>query len=111
MSNGYLYLAAAILGETAATTALKSAEDFTRLVPSLVVIAGYAAALYFLSMTLRSVPVAVAYAIWAGAGTTLIAIMGWAVHSQALDWRAIAGMALIIAGVTLINSSASSLLR
>lgn len=105
MISGYGYLAIAILGETAATTALKSSEELTRPGPTLVVVAGYAIALYFLAMTLRSVPVGIAYAIWAGAGTALIALLAFVVHHQTLDLRAIAGMVLIAAGVAVVNSS------
>lgn len=105
MLNGYVYLAIAIIGETAATTALKSSEELTRPGPTVVVVIGYAIALYFLSLTLRSVPVGIAYAIWAGAGTALIALLAYIVHHQTLDMRALAGMALIVAGVALVNTS------
>lgn len=111
MLKGYLYLALAIAGEVSATTALKLSEEFTRPLPTAVVVAGYAAALFYLSLTLRTIPVAVAYAIWAGAGTALIALFGYLVHRQTLDSRAIAGMMLIVAGVALVNGSSSSALR
>lgn len=111
MREGYLYLMIAIIGEVSATTALKSAGEFTHLVPSLIVVVGYVTALAFLSLTLRSIPVGIAYAIWAGAGTALIALAGYAVHHQALDARAIAGMILIVLGVALVNSSSSASLH
>jgi small multidrug resistance pump len=100
---GYLYLAVAILAEVVATSALKAAEGFTRPLPSLLVVAGYGTAFYFLSLVLRTLPVGVAYAIWSGVGVALIAVIGWVVYRQALDAGAIAGIALIVAGVLVIQ--------
>jgi len=85
MNPGYLYLAVAIVAEVIATSALKSAEGFTRLGPSLLVAAGYGIAFYCLSQVMKTVPVGVAYAIWSGAGIVLIALVGWLVLKQALD--------------------------
>jgi small multidrug resistance pump len=99
----YLYLAIAILAEVVATSALKAAEGFSRLGPSLVVAAGYATAFYFLSLTLRTIPVGVAYAIWSGVGILLIAAAGWFLYGQALDLPAVVGLALIVAGVLVVN--------
>ncbi|MFC4821066.1 DMT family transporter [Dokdonella ginsengisoli] len=100
---GYLYLAVAILAEVVATSALKAAEGFTRPLPSLLVVAGYGTAFYFLSLVLRTLPVGVAYAIWSGVGVALIALIGWVFYRQALDAGAIAGIALIVAGVLVIQ--------
>lgn len=100
---GYLYLAVAIVAEVIGTSALKAAEGFTRPLPSLLVVAGYGTAFYFLSLVLRTIPVGVAYAIWSGVGVALIAVIGWAVYRQALDAGAIAGIALIVAGVVVIQ--------
>jgi small multidrug resistance pump len=99
----YAYLFAAILCEVVATSALKAAEGFTRLWPSLVVVVGYALAFYFLSLTLRTIPVGIAYAVWSGIGIVLIAAFGWIAYGQRLDGPAIAGMGLILAGVVIIN--------
>lgn len=99
----YLYLLIAIVSEVIATLFLKAADGFTRPLPSLIVVVGYGAAFYFLSLTLRTVPVGVAYAIWSGLGIVLVSLMGWLVYRQALDGPAILGMALIIAGVIVIN--------
>ena len=99
----YLTLSISIVAEVIATTALKSSDGFTRLWPSVVVIAGYAVAFYFLSLTLKTVPVGVAYAIWSGAGIVLIALIGWVVLKQPLDLPAILGMGLIVAGVAMIQ--------
>ena len=101
--NAYVYLALATVAEVIATSALKASEGFTRLGPSLLVAAGYGVAFYFLSLTLKSVPVGVAYAIWSGAGIVLIALIGWLVLKQRLDLPAMLGMALIVAGVAVIQ--------
>ncbi|WP_421951291.1 DMT family transporter [Pelagibacterium sp.] len=100
----YVFLLCAIVGEVIATSALKAANGFTNLVPSVIVIVGYAAAFYFLSLTLRTLPVGIAYAVWSGLGIVLISIVGWVIYRQALDLPAILGMGLIIAGVIVINA-------
>lgn len=99
----YLYLGVAIIAEVVATTALRAADGFTQLWPSLVSIVGYAIAFYFLSLTLRSMPVGVAYAIWSGVGIVLISLAGWLLYKQLLDPPAIIGMGLIMTGVIVIN--------
>ncbi|GGA44928.1 DMT family transporter [Pelagibacterium lentulum] len=99
----YVYLLTAIVFEVIATSALKAADGFTRLGPSLIVVAGYAAAFFFLSLTLRTLPVGVAYAIWSGLGIVLISIAGWVLYRQMLDAPAVIGMVLIVAGVIVIN--------
>lgn len=99
----YLFLAIAVIAEVIATTALKSSQGFTRLVPSLVVAGGYACAFYFLSLTLRTIPVGVAYAIWSGLGIALVAAIAWVFHGQRLDFPAIVGLSLILAGVLIVS--------
>jgi small multidrug resistance pump len=101
--NNWLFLGLAIVAEVIATSALKSSEGFTRLWPSLLVAAGYGAAFYFLSLTLRTIPIGVAYAVWSGAGVVLIALIAWLLHGQRLDAPALVGMGLIVAGVIVIN--------
>ena len=86
-----------------ATSALKSAAGFTRLLPSIVVVLGYGAAFYFLSLTLKTIPVGVAYAIWSGAGIVLISTAAWLLYGQKLDAAAIIGMGLIVTGVLVIQ--------
>ena len=100
---GYLYLSMAIVAEVIATSALNASERFTKLIPSLISIVGYAVAFYFLSHVLKTIPVGVAYAIWAGLGIVLIAIAGAFLFEQVPDAPAIIGMALIVAGVVIIN--------
>jgi small multidrug resistance pump len=99
----WIFLSVAIVSEVIATSALKASDGFSRPWPSLVVVTGYAIAFYFLSLTLKTVPVGVAYAIWSGAGVALIALIGWAFFGQALDMPAIIGMLLIVAGVIVLN--------
>ncbi len=103
MRSDALWLAAAILSEVIATSSLKASNGFTRLWPSVAVVAGYGAAFYFLSQTLRTIPVGIVYAIWSGVGTVLIALVGFVIYKQTLDRAALFGMALIIAGVLVMN--------
>jgi len=100
----WLHLAIAIVAEVVATSFLKASGNFTKLVPSLIVVAGYGCAFYFLSLTLDRIPAGVAYAVWSGVGVTLIAAIGWLFLGQKLDAAAVAGMALIVAGVVAINT-------
>lgn len=99
----WILLAIAIVSEVIATSCLKAAEGFTRFWPSIVVVAGYLLAFYLLSLTLKTIPVGVAYAIWSGAGIVLIALSGWLFLGQALDTPAVIGLSLIVAGVFVIN--------
>lgn len=103
------YLGFAILAEVLATSALKAADGFTRPLPSLVVVVGYGTAFYLLSLTLRAIPVGIAYAIWSGVGTALIALLGWILFGQALDGAALLGLALIVAGVLVIQICSRSI--
>jgi len=100
---GYLYLATAIIAEVIGTSALKATEGFTRPLPSLVVVISYALAFYFLSLVLKSIPVGIAYAIWAGLGVVLITLVSAVMFKQIPDLPAIIGMLLIVAGVLVIN--------
>jgi small multidrug resistance pump len=99
----WLYLTLAIISEVAGTTALRSAEGFTRLMPSCIVVVGYATAFYFLSLTLKAIPVGVAYAIWSGAGTALVVLIAWIFMGQKMDVAGAIGILLIIAGVLVLN--------
>ncbi|MEG8039731.1 multidrug efflux SMR transporter [Sphingomonas sp. LR60] len=99
----YLFLLIAIVAEVTATSALKQSNGFTRIWPSVVTVAGYAIAFYLLSLTLRTMPTGIAYAIWSGVGIVLVTAVAWLWHGQRLDAAAIIGMALIIAGVLVMN--------
>lgn len=101
--NAWLGLAVAIGAEVIATSALKASAGFTRLAPSSVVVVGYAAAFYFLSLTLKHIPIGVAYAVWSGAGTVLITLIGVVAFRQKLDLAGVCGIALIVAGVLVLN--------
>ncbi|MBN9422116.1 MAG: QacE family quaternary ammonium compound efflux SMR transporter [Candidatus Accumulibacter sp. 66-26] len=101
--KNWLFLSAAILAEVVGTSALKSSEGFSKPWPSLLVVLAYGAAFFLLSLTLRTIPVAVAYAVWSGAGIVLIALAGWLLFGQRLDAPALLGIGLIVAGVVVLN--------
>jgi small multidrug resistance pump len=101
--NHWVALGIAIVAEVVATSALKTTNEFTRLWPSVVVVLGYMTAFYFMTLSLRVLPVGIMYAIWASLGIVLVAVIGWVVHKQSLDMPAIIGMAMIIMGVVVIN--------
>jgi len=103
MSMHWIYLAIAIVAEVMGTSFLKASAGFTKPLPSLAVVAGYGLAFFFLSRTLVTIPVGVAYAVWSGAGVTLVAAIGWLFMGQKLDLAAIVGMGLIVAGVVVLN--------
>ncbi|MEO9895536.1 MAG: SMR family transporter [Paracoccaceae bacterium] len=103
MPPHYLYLIFAVAAETIGTTAMQASHQFTRLGPSVVVVIAYGLAFYLLSLTLRTLPVGITYAIWSGLGIVLIAFIGWVVFGQRLDWPAILGMAMILAGILVIH--------
>jgi small multidrug resistance pump len=100
---GYLFLTIAIICEVAGTAALKASEEFTKPIPSMIVVAGYGVAFICLSLTLRTIPVGIAYAIWAGCGIVLVALASYALFGQKLDAPAIVGISLITAGVVVVN--------
>lgn len=108
MPKAYLYLLAAILAEVAGTSALQASQQFTRTLPSVIVVVGYAAAFYFLSFTLKTIPVGVAYAIWSGLGIVLIGAIGWVLFGQKIDLAGALGMAMIIAGIVVIQLFSST---
>ena len=101
--NGYTSLALAIVAEVVATSALQASAGFTRPGPSVLVVLGYGVAFYCLSLTLRTVPVGVAYALWSGLGIVLITAVGWVLYQQRVDAAALLGRALIMAGVAVIQ--------
>ena len=101
--KNWLFLSAAIAAEVVATSALKASEGLTKLWPSVLVVCGYVIAFYCLSLTLRAIPVGVAYAIWSGVGIVLVSLIAWLVFGQKLDAPAMIGMALIISGVVVMN--------
>ncbi|MCX5556751.1 multidrug efflux SMR transporter [Streptomyces sp. NBC_00038] len=100
---GYVLLAGAIAAEVAATTAMKYSDGFSKLWPSLVTLLGYVIAFVLLAQTLKTVQVGTAYAIWAGAGTAVIAAIGMVFLGEGLNAAKLAGIALIIGGVVLLN--------
>jgi small multidrug resistance pump len=99
----YLYLALAIAAEVIGTSALKAAEGFTRLWPSVTVVVSYCLAFYLLGLVLRSMPVGIAYAFWAGLGIVLVTLVGILVYGETPDMAALLGLAMIVGGVTIIQ--------
>jgi small multidrug resistance pump len=99
----YLILAIAIVAEVIGTSCMKLSQGFTRPWPSLVTVLAYAIAFYALSLALRTVPAGIAYAIWSGVGIVLITAVAWLFQGQRLDLPALLGMAMIIAGVLVMN--------
>ena len=100
-----IWLLLAIGSEIVATSALKASDGFTRLVPGIVVVVGYAVSFYFLSLSLRDIPLGVVYAVWSGIGTAAIALIGVVFFQETLGWAGIAGIVLIVLGVVLLNAS------
>ncbi|MCE7884890.1 MAG: QacE family quaternary ammonium compound efflux SMR transporter [Actinobacteria bacterium ATB1] len=100
----WLHLALAIASEITATTFLKLSEGFSKLGPSLVTAAGYLLAFFFLAQALRELNVGVAYAVWAGTGTALVAVVGRIFLDEEMAWPGWVGICLIVAGVVLVES-------
>ncbi|HRL23035.1 DMT family transporter [Alcaligenes sp. SDU_A2] len=103
LTSSYLTLSAAIVCEIIATSLLQQSQQFTRLVPSVLTALFYAGAFYFLSLSLRTLPVGVAYAIWSGVGIVLISLIGWLLFQQKLDLPALIGIGFIVVGVLIVN--------
>ncbi|MET0289119.1 MAG: SMR family transporter [Pseudoxanthomonas sp.] len=101
--KAWLFLLSAIGFEVVGTTALKASDSFSRLLPSMLTVVCYGAAFYCLSFTLRTIPTGVAYALWSGIGIVLITAVSWLMFGQKLDAPALVGMALIVAGVVVMN--------
>lgn len=99
----YIYLAIAIISEVIGTSAITATDGFTRLVPSIVTLVGYGVSFYFLALAVRTIPVGITYAIWSGVGVVLIVVIGWTYYDQKLDRPALFGIALIVAGVIVMN--------
>ena len=106
--NHWLAIGIAIIAEVIATTSLKASKEFTLWLPSLVVVIGYGIAFYFMTISLRVLPVGIMYAIWSGVGIVLVSLLGFFVYKQTLDLPAILGLGLIISGVIVINVFSAS---
>lgn len=103
MLKYWLFLFAAIISEVTATSSLKASAGFTKVIPSVIVVVGYGLSFYFLSLVLKAIPIGIAYAVWAGLGIVLLALVGWVFFDQTLDTPALIGIALILAGVIIMN--------
>ncbi len=103
MPKHFIFLILAVIAETIGTTALQASHQFTRLAPAVVVVVAYAISFYLLALTLKVMPVGIMYAMWSGLGIVLIAIIGFAVFGQRLDWAAVLGIGLILVGIVIIQ--------
>jgi small multidrug resistance pump len=101
--NAYIFLAIAIAAEVVATTSMKALDGFNKPLPLLLVVAGYGIAFWMLSLVVKTIPVGIAYAIWAGMGIVLVSIAAVFLYQQRLDLPAILGMGLIVSGVVVIQ--------
>ena len=101
--NTWFYLGIAILSEVLATASLKSTEGFTKIGPSVLVLIGYSAAFYFLSLTLEDIPIGVAYAVWSGLGVATITIVSVVYMDQKIDLAGVLGIGLIVVGVIVLR--------
>lgn len=99
----FIFLFAAIFLEIVATTTLKASHSFTKPLPTIITLLGYAGAFYFLSLTLRTIPLGIAYALWSGIGIVAVTVAAYFIYQQKLDWAAIVGIAFIIIGVMIIQ--------
>lgn len=99
----YLTLAIAIMAEVTGTSAMKASEGFSRPAPSAIVLVAYCTSIFFMSLTVKAMPVGIVYAVWSGVGIVVIATVGWLWYGQKLDFAALAGISLIVAGVLVIN--------
>lgn len=99
----WLILGIAICAEVIATSALKASEGFTRVLPSILVVVGYAISFYLLSLTLKVIPIGITYAIWSGLGVVLISLVAWYFYGQKLDLASVIGISLIVSGVMVLN--------
>jgi small multidrug resistance pump len=101
--KSWIYLLIAIVSEVIGTSGLKASNEFSRFWPSVLTVVAYCASFFLLSLTLRTIPVGIAYAVWGGVGIVLITFVGWAYFGQRLDAPAILGMSLIVCGVVILN--------
>lgn len=101
--KNWLFLLAAIIAEVIGTSALKASEEFTKPIPSVLVLLGYGISFYFLSLTLKAIPVGIAYAVWSGMGIVLISLTAWILFGQKIDGWGLLGMSLILIGVLILN--------
>ncbi len=103
MPTPYILLVLAVLAETIGTSALQASQQFTRLWPSVLVVAAYGISFYMMGLTLKFMPVGIVYAMWSGLGIVFIAAIGYVVFGQGLDLPAVLGIGLILVGILVIH--------
>ena len=99
----YLYLIGAILCEVTGTMLLPVSKNFTRPIISIILVLAYVIAFYLLTFALKEIPLAIAYATWAGMGVFLISVLGYFFYSESLQWQSMIGLLLIAVGVAIVN--------
>lgn len=102
--SAWIFLGVAIVSEVVGTSFLKQSDGFSKPIPTVITLVAYGIAFYALANAVRDIELGTAYAIWAGVGTALIVLIGWAVFHQSLDWAAVVGVGLIVLGVVVINA-------
>ena len=110
MTKAYIFMFIAIFCEVAGTLLLPSTQNFTKPIPTVVAAICYLTALYCLTHVLHKIPIAIVYATWSGLGIFTIAIFGYFFFKQSLNWQAILGLFLIVAGVVLVNTFSSKVI-
>ncbi|MCA0927040.1 DMT family transporter [Ruegeria profundi] len=103
MPKAYFFLLLAVIAETIGTTSLQASQQFSRFWPSVLVVISYGIAFYLLGLTLKYMPVGIVYAIWSGLGIFFIAVIGFIVFGQRLDWPAVIGLLMILGGILIIH--------
>ena len=106
--KSYIFLSVAIILEVFGTLLLPASQNFSKIIPTVTLVAAYVCSFYFLTFALKTIPIAVVYASWAGLGVFLIAVMSKLLFDQPLSWQVILGLILIIAGVVLVNTFSDS---
>lgn len=104
----YIYLLIAVVAEVIATSALNASKGFSQWLPTTVSCLGYLIAIYFLALTMKSIPMGITYALWSGAGIVFISTIGWVVFKQNLDTAAMIGLVFILLGIVIINVFSNS---
>ncbi|MBO9477088.1 QacE family quaternary ammonium compound efflux SMR transporter [Shimia sp. R11_0] len=103
MPKAYLILMIAVVFETIGTAALQASQQFTKPIPSIIVVVGYGLAFYMMALTLKFLPVGITYAVWSGLGIISISVIAYFAFGQKLDLPAVLGLGLIVAGILIIN--------
>lgn len=103
MTQAFSYLVLTVLFEILGTSCIQASQQFSRPLPSIGVVLGYGISFWFLSLALKTLPLAVVYATWSGMGIVLIAGVGWLIFGQKIDMAAALGLAMIAGGIVVLH--------